>query len=49
MNLVKKNYGLAIRFPRYMGIIRQDKGPEDATTSDEMMALYDIQANRGGE
>ena len=49
MNLVKKNYGLAIRFPRYMGVLRQDKGPEDATTSDEMLALYDIQSKRMGE
>ncbi len=49
MNLVKENYGLAIRFPRYMGIIRQDKGPEDATTTEEMLALYEIQSNRGGE
>ncbi|MCK5397183.1 MAG: ATP-dependent DNA ligase [Thermoplasmata archaeon] len=49
INLAKENYGLAIRFPRYMGILRQDKGPEDATTTDEMLALYDIQSNRGGE
>lgn len=47
MDMIKKNYGLAIRFPRYMGVLRQDKGPEDATTSDEMLALYDIQLKRG--
>ena len=41
--LLKKDYGLAIRFPRHTGILRQDKGPEDATTTGEMMALYDIQ------
>ena len=49
MGLMKENYGLAIRFPRYMGVLRQDKGPEDATTTDEMLALYDIQAKRMGE
>lgn len=49
MGLVKEKYGLAIRFPRYMGVLRQDKGPEDATTTDEMLALYDIQAKRMGE
>jgi len=48
MNMVKENYGLAIRFPRFIGL-REDKGPEDATTTDEMLALYEIQSNRGGE
>ena len=49
IGLAKEKYGLAIRFPRYMGVLRQDKGPEDATTTDEMLALYDIQSKRGGE
>ncbi|MDD4307468.1 MAG: ATP-dependent DNA ligase [Thermoplasmata archaeon] len=42
--LVRKGSGLAIRFPRYTGKVRQDKAPEDATTSEEMLALYNLQA-----
>lgn len=40
---VRKGSGLAIRFPRYTGKVRQDKAPEDATTSEEMLALYNLQ------
>jgi DNA ligase-1 len=42
--LVRPKSGLAIRFPRYTGKIRQDKAPEDATTTEEMLALYNLQA-----
>jgi DNA ligase-1 len=41
--LVRKGSGLAIRFPRYTGIILRDKAPEDATTTEEMLALYNMQ------
>jgi len=41
---VRKGSGLAIRFPRFTGVIRKDKAPEDATTSEEMLALYNMQA-----
>jgi len=37
---VKKNAGLALRFPRFTGRYRRDKGPEDATTSTEVAELY---------
>ncbi len=40
---VRKGSGLAIRFPRFTGIIRKDKAPEDATNSEEMLALYEMQ------
>jgi DNA ligase 1 len=32
--------GLALRFPRFTGRWRDDKTPEDATTTDEMLQLY---------
>jgi len=32
--------GYALRFPRIVGWIRQDKGPEDATTVDEIVEMY---------
>ncbi|MFO7618168.1 MAG: ATP-dependent DNA ligase [Thermoplasmata archaeon] len=41
---VRKNSGLAIRFPRYTGKVRQDKPAEEATTTDEMLAMYEMQA-----
>jgi DNA ligase-1 len=38
-NKVRKNAGLAIRFPRFMGW-RDDKGPQDATTEEEIIEMY---------
>ena len=32
--------GLALRFPRFTGRWRDDKTTEDATTSDELLAMY---------
>jgi DNA ligase-1 len=32
--------GLALRFPRFTGRWRDDKAPEDATTTDELVQLY---------
>jgi DNA ligase-1 len=32
--------GLALRFPRFTGRYRDDKAPEDATTTDEILQLY---------
>jgi len=42
--MVRKNSGLAIRFPRYTGKVRQDKPAEEATSTDEMLAMYEMQA-----
>ena len=37
---IKKDRGLAMRFPRFTGRWRDDKAPEDATTTDELVGLY---------
>jgi DNA ligase 1 len=37
---VKEDRGLAMRFPRFTGRWRDDKAPEDATTTDELAELY---------
>ncbi len=41
--LIKEGAGLAIRFPRFTGNWRKDKGPEDATTTDEIIRMYEMQ------
>lgn len=37
---LKEQTGLAMRFPRFTGRWREDKGPRDATTTDELIDLY---------
>jgi DNA ligase-1 len=43
---VRPNAGLAIRFPRFTGRWRDDKGPEDATTTKELLKMYETQSKR---
>jgi len=43
---VRKDAGLAIRFPRFTGKVRDDKGPREATSSDELMDMYDRQLKK---
>ena len=43
---VREGAGLAIRFPRFTGRVREDKGPRDATTSSEMEGMYRHQLKR---
>ena len=38
--LIRPRSGLALRFPRFTGNWRKDKGPEDATTSQESVEIY---------
>jgi DNA ligase 1 len=37
---VRAGAGLALRFPRFTGRIRTDKGPTEATTAQELLELY---------
>jgi DNA ligase-1 len=40
MDSIRKESGLAIRFPRFTGNYRTDKAAEDATTSAEIVEMY---------
>ena len=39
-NLIRKGSGFALRFPKFTGKIRHEKGGEDASTGEEVLALY---------
>ena len=43
MDAVRKGSGLALRFPKFTGKIRDEKGPEDATTVKELVEMYGLQ------
>jgi len=45
-NKIRKNAGLAIRFPRFTGRWRDDKKPEDATTVEEILEMYQQQLKK---
>ena len=44
LNLVRKNSGFALRFPKFTGKIRYEKAVEDASTHNEVLALYKNQS-----
>jgi DNA ligase-1 len=43
---IRPGAGLAVRFPRFTGKWRDDKGPEDATTVTELLEMYHAQLKR---
>lgn len=43
---LKDGAGLALRFPRFTGRLRDDKKPEQATGLDELVAMYRAQGRR---
>lgn len=43
MNSIKDNYGLALRFPKFTGKVRDDKNAEDATKVEELISMYNLQ------
>jgi DNA ligase-1 len=45
-SVIRKEAGLAIRFPRFTGRIRDDKSPEEATSVDEIVEMYRSQLKK---
>ena len=41
--VIKEEAGVAVRFPRFTGRWRDDKAPEDATTTQEIIQMYKAQ------
>ena len=48
LNMLRPGYGLALRFPKFTGKIRDDKKPEDATAVDEILTMYKRQLKVAG-
>jgi DNA ligase-1 len=48
LNVLRPGYGLALRFPKFTGKIRDDKRPEDATSIEEIVAMYKRQLKVAG-
>ena len=46
LNSIREGYGLALRFPKFTGKIRDDKGPEDATSVEEIVEIYKRQLKK---
>src|SRR6266487_6594483 len=49
MNSIRHGAGLAVRFPRFTGKYREDKSPEDCTTTDEVVEMYQAQLKKVSE
>jgi len=49
MDAIRKDSGMAIRFPRFTGKYRTDKSPQDATTSKEIVTMYNGQLKKIGD
>ena len=46
MDVIRRESGLAIRFPRFTGNYRFDKAAEDATTTEEVVIRYQKQLKK---
>ncbi len=46
MDSVRMGSGLALRFPKFTGKIRDEKSPEDATSVKEIVEMYNLQKKR---
>jgi DNA ligase-1 len=41
--------GYALRFPRIINFVREDRTPEDATSEQEVMEMFARQGRKGSE
>ncbi len=48
LNVLRPGYGLALRFPKFTGKVRDDKKPEDATAVGEIVTMYKGQLKVAG-
>ncbi len=46
MGRIRPDAGISLRFPKFTGKIRDDKGPKDATTVEEIVSMYNRQIKR---
>jgi len=46
MGRIRPGAGISMRFPKFTGKIRDDKGPEDATTVEEVVSMYNRQLKK---
>ena len=42
---IKDETGIGIRFPRFTGRVRDDKGPEMSTSVQEIYEMYEMQSS----
>jgi len=49
LDLIRKSSGFALRFPKFTGKIRYEKAVEDASTGEEVFALYKRQSKTNPE
>ena len=42
---IKEDTGIGIRFPRFTGRVRDDKGPEMSTSVQEIYEMYEMQSS----
>ncbi|MDG6965347.1 MAG: hypothetical protein JRM75_01605 [Nitrososphaerota archaeon] len=46
MGRIRPGAGVSLRFPKFTGKVRDDKRPEDATTVEEIVGMYQRQVKR---